>query len=219
MIDAVVFDMDGLMFDTERMVTRTWKQAGAEQGVDIPEELSFATIGLDAEKSGRIFYEKLGDSFDYQLGRDRRVELMTQEIEANGMPIKPGLFELLDYLEQKGLPKAVASSTGKSRVEYYLQKAGIQDRFQALVCGDMIEHGKPEPDIFLKACALLGKAPENCLALEDSPAGIRAAYKGNLIPVMIPDQIPPTPEILVMVRAKKDSLFDVIAMLEHREIE
>ena len=130
-----------------------------------------------------------------------------------GLPEKPGVHEILEYLKENRIPTALASSTRRTAVMEHLDRAGITSYFQKIICGDMVEHGKPAPDIYLKACEELGAAPGQALAVEDSFNGIRSAYAAGLYTVMVPDQLPPTEEILALVDKKCDSLTELQAQL------
>ena len=160
--------------------------------------------------------EACGEDFPCERFFARRVEIMDAIIAKNGLPVKPGLYELLDFLEQNGYRRAVATSTRREHAMRYFSMAGITDRFDAVATGDMVQRGKPFPDVFLKACELLGEAPENCLALEDSLNGIRAAFNGGIQPFMVPDLVEPDAETLALLRGKGQTLRDVIRFLQQQ---
>jgi len=213
MIKGIVFDMDGLMFDTERLINRGWYFAGRQAGYDITEETVFKTLGLDLGKTRRVFLEDLGEDLDFDAIDTVRVDFINDFIEKNGVPMKPGLIELLDFLKSNRYKMTVATSTDRKKAAHLFQKAGISPYFDDIVCGDMVEHGKPEPDIYLKACQLIGVAPGECLALEDSLMGIQSAYSAGMKPVMIPDLVEPDSETIKRLYARLPSLFDVIDLL------
>ncbi len=213
MIKGIVFDMDGLMFDTERLVAKGWAFAGQQMGLDITEAMAFKTLGLNAADTNRVLMNELGKAFDLSATRKIRVDYVTSYIESNGIPVKTGLFELLDYLRLNHYKITVATSTERERAQYYFNKAGISNYFNQIVCGDMIERGKPEPDIYLRACELIGLSPNECLALEDSPMGILSAYKAGMKPVMIPDLLQPDEALNSLLYAKLPTLLDVIELL------
>lgn len=214
MIKGIVFDMDGLMFDTERLSVRAWSFAGAQAGYRITEELVARTIGLDLSISRRIFKECLGEELDFDALRKIKIGYSKDAIEKYGMPLKPGLRELLRYLKNNGYKAAVASSTEAARVAYYFEKAGITGFFDGVVCGDAVQNGKPAPDIYLRAGELLGLPPAECLALEDSPAGIVSAHGAGMKPVFIPDLVASDETAEKIAFAKLGSLFDVISLLD-----
>ena len=216
MIRAVIFDMDGLMFDTERISKTAWGIAGRECGIDNGETLIYSAFGRSKEENSRMLREACGEDFPCERFFARRVEIMDAIIAKNGLPVKPGLYERLDFLEQNGYRRAVATSTRREHAMRYFSMAGITDRFDAVATGDMVQRGKPFPDVFLKACELLGEAPENCLALEDSLNGIRAAFNGGLQPFMVPDLVEPDAETLALLRGKGQTLRDVIRFLQQQ---
>lgn len=191
MIKAVIFDMDGLMFDTELLAQDGWAYAGEKMGIPISNEVFKKTLGVNINQVGQILRDNLGDGFDFPTGRHYRYEYSANYIKEHGVPVKPGLEELLEYLEKKGYKMAVASSSEKERVTQYLKLTGVEKYFSAVVCGDMISKSKPEPDIFLKAAELLETKPEECAVLEDSPMGILAAHRAGMMPIMIPDLAEP----------------------------
>lgn len=213
MIKGIVFDMDGLMFDTERLAAKAWAFAGKQMGLDITEAMAMKTLGLNAGDTNRVLCDEVGEAFDVAAARKIRVDYVTSYIENNEIPVKSGLFELLDYLKRNHYKITVATSTERERAQYYFNKAGISNYFHQIVCGDMIERGKPEPDIYLKACEIIGVAPNECLALEDSPMGILSAYRAGMKPVMIPDLLQPDEGTNSLLFAKVPTLLDVIELL------
>lgn len=217
-IKGVIFDMDGLMFDTEKLSSSCWVRVGRENGIPITEEIIDGTRGLDRRKTKLLLEEKFGEGFDFQAFSDKSREYMDEEINAKGMPIKKGLLELLEYLGEKGYRCAVASSTERPRVEFYLKTAGIEDMFYTVVCGNEVSRGKPNPDIFLKAAEKLQLEPDRCIVLEDSKYGIEAAYRAGIPAVMIPDMIMPEAETEAMLFDMKESLLEVIGLLEENRV-
>jgi len=213
-IKAVIFDMDGLMFDTERLAKDGWQKSSEILGFKITDDILKEVMGLDTENTKKVFCKSLGDDFDFNRAREVRVKYAIEHIEYYGVPIKKGLFELLNFLIKNDIKRAVATSTKKENALYLLKKAKVLDLFDEIVCGDMVEHGKPEPDIFLKAAELLGVQPDECLVLEDSPHGILAAYRGGFMPVMVPDFIKPDRETEKVLFAKCASLIQVIDLIE-----
>lgn len=194
-INAVIFDMDGLMFDTERIAQKVWQQAAVEYGYIFPESTYRGVIGLKLPDVRTYIYQQFGGDFPFDQVYHRKQQLLDIYITNQGIPLKPGLTELLDKIESRAIPKAVASSSGKQIVLRNLSAAGIKaGRFQAIVGGDEVIHGKPAPDIFLEVASRLEIDHAGCMVLEDSSAGILAAHAAGMLPVMVPDMLPPEPE-------------------------
>jgi HAD superfamily hydrolase (TIGR01509 family) len=212
-IFAVLFDMDGLMLDTERMARVAWKRALAEQGYQLDDHNYLRMVGRTVQDARLILRELFGQELPFQKVFDMRQAYYDADIEQNGIPIKPGLLELLDFLEAQLVPKAVASSTPCWFATHKLARAGIDARFKAIVCGDMVTQGKPAPDLFLEAARQIAMPPERCVVLEDSEAGITAAHAAGMVPVMVPDLKQPTPEILALAYRVLPSLYEVIPLM------
>ncbi|MGB7606642.1 MAG: HAD family phosphatase [Lutisporaceae bacterium] len=213
-ISAVIFDMDGLMFDTEKMAFEGWKQAGKSAGFDITDEIILASIGRTKVDTEKIMKQHFGEAFPYTELRNQRVIYSQNYIKSNGMPIKLGLLKLLDFLNEKGIKTAVATSSDRIRTEENLKCCNILDKFDNIVCGEEVERGKPEPDIFLLAAKKLGFRPAECIVLEDSENGIKAAYKAGMRTIMIPDMITPTDDIKKLTHQIFESLEHVIGYIE-----
>jgi beta-phosphoglucomutase-like phosphatase (HAD superfamily) len=197
-VSAVIFDMDGLMFDTEQIAQIAWRRAAADLGYEFSEDVFFSVIGRNLPDVERITRQVFGNDFPFQEAYRRKQTYVKTLVEQNGIPFKPGLLELLAWIdgEAAGKParlrKAVASSSTQEIIRRNLQLAGLEvERFDALVGGDEVQHGKPAPDIFLLASRRLDVAAGECLVLEDSNAGIRAVHAAGMVAVMIPDIIPP----------------------------
>ena len=154
-----------------------------------------------------------GTDVDYDLIRNKRIELMDDFVSKEGVEVKPGIHELLGYLKTHGVKTAIATSSPLERTMLYLSSVGLQDSFDELVSGYMVEKGKPEPDIFLYAAKKLGVEPRRCIVVEDSPAGILAAYRAGCKPVIIPDQDEPDEETMSLVFAKVKRLDRVMYLL------
>jgi HAD superfamily hydrolase (TIGR01509 family) len=188
--------MDGLMLDTERLAIPAWRDAKEAIGVDFDMSLLDAMVGRNYQDCRAMILERHGDAFP----TDRLMEAWRIAydaiVERDGIAIKHGLVDLLDWLEQAGVPKAVATSTRRSRAAAKLASAGLDARFAALVGGDEVSRGKPAPDIFLLAAERLGAPPSSCLVLEDSAPGVRAALAAGMTPIMVPDQHAPPEDIL-----------------------
>jgi len=213
-IRGILFDMDGLVLDSEALYTRFWREAAHSLGYPMTVEQSLGMRSL-GKKLGQPYLESLfGPGIDYSQVRAKRIELMDIYVNRHGIPTKPGIFELLDYMEENRIPGAITSSSPMEFIERHLSNANLLHRFQKLCSGHSIPNGKPAPDIYLLGAAELGLKPEECLALEDSPAGILSAYRAGCLPVMIPDLDQPGEDTKKLLYAKADSLTDVIALLK-----
>lgn len=217
-IKGIIFDMDGLILDTEKLLLKFWIMAANEFGFDMKREHVLGIRSLAAKYAIPKLQYIFGEKFDYYAVRKRRIELMNKYIEENGVEKKSGLDELLEYLKKHEYKIAVATATDKPRAEMYLKSVGILEYFDIMVCGPMVENGKPAPDIYLKSCELLNLEPSECLALEDSPNGIMSAYKAGCIPVMIPDLSQPDKLTARLIYKKLDRLDYVINLLESPDI-
>jgi HAD superfamily hydrolase (TIGR01509 family) len=192
-VRAVVFDMDGLMFNTEELFRDAMMAAAADGGHDLPLSFYLSTIGNSGEASRLAFQERYGPEFD--LDGLWAAASKLYEITRSQLCLKAGVIELLDFLDSVGLPRAIATSSRHEDVQHNLAAQGLLDRFQAIVArGDYLQ-GKPDPGPFLKAAERLAIAPESCLALEDSHNGVRSASRAGMMTIMVPDLVPPTSEM------------------------
>jgi HAD superfamily hydrolase (TIGR01509 family) len=196
---GVIFDMDGLMLDTERPMIGLWIAASEKSGWNIESGDVEKTLGLSERATEAFFLQEYGSRFPYQEIRAETGRLTDELFEREGIAHKPGLLTLLDHLAAIGLPLAVATSSDRDAALWKLKKAGIDGRFAALVCGDEVENSKPAPDIFLRAAARLGMDPSACAGFEDSPAGLTGLAAAGIRPVFIKDLVEPPPEILKKV--------------------
>ena len=210
MIAAAIFDMDGLMFDTERLCMKAWDAVGEEIGIGPVGYMNLKTLGVTAEKAEEIWKAEFGPDFDFFDFRARSRAFTDRYFAENPFPVKPGLYTLLDFLKEKGIPMAVASSSREAVIRHHLQAAGVEGYFSVIASGDMVTHSKPHPEIFLLACKKLGKAPETCCVLEDSPYGLQAARAAGCMPLMVPDLWQPDKETLEFLAAKADTLDGLI---------
>ena len=208
MIDAVIFDMDGLMLDTERLARRGWLAALEEFGASLTDEQYLRIVGRTATDSTAVLKEMLGADFPVEECRNRMRELYYADATENGIPVKPGLEELVDFLDEKSIKYAVATSTARKLTIPKLQLTGLLTTFPIIVAGDEIQNGKPAPDIFLAAARALDVVPERCVVLEDSSYGIRAAHAAGMIPIMIPDLAQPNDQIAKLAQAVVPSLHE-----------
>lgn len=219
MIKGIIFDMDGLMLDTEKLLTRFWKESAKEFGFEMTTEHVLSIRSLAGKYAAPKLQEIFGKGFDYTAVRSRRIELMNAFIKENGVEKKAGLDRLLDYLKAKGYRIAVATATDKERAYMYLTSVGVWDYFDKFVCNAMVENGKPAPDIYLKACEELELMPNECIALEDSPNGIASAYNAGCLPVMVPDLSQPDDKTAELLYKKIDTLDCLIDILEEENTD
>ena len=213
-VKGVLFDMDGVILDTEKLYTRFWKEAAQSLGFPMTHEMALGMRSLSRELGERQLKEYLGEEVDYQKVRDTRIKMMTAFIQENGVELKPGIQELLDFLKEKGIKTSIATSSPLDRTKEYLSKVGLVDAFDELVSGHMVPHGKPAPDIYLYAAEKLGLKPEECLVIEDSPTGLLAGMRAGAVPIMIPDQDQPTDETKARIYAVADSLKEIISLIQ-----
>ena len=212
-VTAVVFDMDGLMFDTERLARDAWRRAMAERGYELSDEVYLPAIGRTVDGACRHFAQALGPDLPIAEIEAAKAAYLLELLEP-APPMKPGLSALLDGLDELRLPTAVASSTARAEVERRLDSVGLLGRFAATAGGDEVARGKPAPELFLLACDRLGMQPSGCVVLEDSEAGVRAAAAAGMVPVIVPDLVQPSPAALALASAVVPSLREALAVVQ-----
>lgn len=201
MIKAVIFDMDGLMFDTEALAKEAWLRVGAQLGYPITEKEISQIRGSTPAASAEVFRAAFGPEFDYPKAKALRNAMVEYFIDQNGVPMKYGLINLLEQLRQHGFRTAVASSSPRKTIEKYLAMAGLGSYYDEIISAENVARSKPAPDVFLLAAEQLGVAAESCLVLEDSANGLRAAYHAGMDSVCIPDIAPPDKASLSLAAA------------------
>ena len=211
-VQAVVFDMDGLLVDTEAVVRDAMTEAARAVELKLPAEVFHRMLGLNHAEGQRILVEHFGPDFavDRFIGDVR--QRMAATLDA-GVALKAGVVELLDHLDAAGLPRAIATSSPHHEVDRNLGRRGLTQRFHAVIARGDYARGKPHPDPFLTAAAALGVAPEACLALEDSHNGVRAAHAAGMMTVMVPDLLEATPEMQDLCVRIAETLHDVCGMI------
>lgn len=219
MIKAVIFDMDGVLIDTEKYLNIYWRQAAREAGFDMTNVHALQIRSLAAKYARPYLQSIFGPEFDYEKIRARRKELMNAQLSKTGIEKKPGVDELLDYLHEKGIKTAVATATDEVRAKAYLSEIGIYEKFDQVICATMVANGKPAPDIYLYACERIGEQPQDCIGVEDSPNGIKSASAAGLHVVMVPDLTQPTEEDWKRIEAKVDSLEEIKRLLEETQLQ
>ena len=208
-MDAVIFDMDGLMVDTEMLAIEEWEAAAQAHGAQIPRAVCLAMIGLNQRDSEQLIADTLGAGFPLEAVRDEYLYRVQQRLDCGDVAAKPGLHELLDFLEVRSVRKAVATSSARSDALKKLEAVGVLHRFAVLATADEVHRGKPAPDLFLLAAERLGVAPARCTVLEDSEAGIRAAVAAGMPAVLVPDIKQPSEAIAALATRIYPSLIHV----------
>ena len=208
-VSAVLFDLDGTLTDTEKYYQITWPEALAHFGWKAEEWMPLELRSLGRPFAPLKLKEWFGDEFDYTLVRNYRKKLMEQMILKEGIPLKPGAGEVPEWLRKQGILTAVVTANDEERTKRYLSQIGLEDAFDRLICADMVEKGKPAPDIYVYACNQLQIAPERAFAVEDSPNGVTSAYEAGVNVIMIPDLTEPDEELKKKLYARMDSLFEL----------
>lgn len=212
--DAVIFDMDGVIFDSERATYDCWKELERIHGLEDISKAYYKCIGTTHARTEEIMKETYGEDFPYEKYSQEASKMYHERHDYGKLPMKKGIVELLEFLKAEGKKIAVASSTRKPTVQKQLEWAGILEYFDDVITGDMVERSKPAPDIFLKACEKLGVEPERAFAIEDSFNGIRSANAGGLRPIMVPDMLMPDDEMRELAEKILDDLIQVIDYLK-----
>lgn len=210
---AIVFDMDGLLFDTERLYHEALHLAAAEAGHTVAPDFFTRTIGLPRAQCRALLLSHFGETFavdDFHAAWIRHFWVIAE----TRLVLKPGVLELLDTLDQLRLPRAIATSSSRQTVERHLIAHNLTERFETFVARGDYEVGKPAPDPFLRAAERLGVEPRSCLALEDSHNGVRAAHAAGMMTVMVPDLLEATDEMRAKCLAIAQSLHHVREMIE-----
>jgi HAD superfamily hydrolase (TIGR01509 family) len=208
---AVIFDMDGLMLDTEPLAARAWTAAAAQVGIAFDDAVTPRLVGRNFPDCAALIRAHHGDDYPVDALMRAWHEAYDAIVAREGIALKPGLVELLAWLERERVPRAVATSTRRSRAQAKLVQTDLARCFAALVGGDEVARGKPAPDIYLEAAARLRVAPDACVALEDSEPGVLAALAAGMTAIMIPDLAPPSPELLARAPPVFASLSEVHA--------
>lgn len=211
---AVILDMDGLLLDTEPISLRVWKQAAAELGYDLDDEVCERMIGVSQAGNRAMLLRHFGSGLPVdQLVASAQAHY-GRALDADGVPHKAGLLEFIRFLDRHQIPRAVATSTATPLAAHTLGQAGVLQHFEIIIGGEQVVRGKPEPDIFLKAAERLGHRPEHCVVLEDSGPGIHAAAAAGMRAILIPDLRAPTLETRQAADVVVESLSAAVAVIE-----
>lgn len=213
-IAAVIFDMDGVLLDTEKLYKLAAVEAAGAMGYTMAEEVHRKTVGVPGDAAALIVQQGLGPHFDY-VEFDRRWRKWMHDALSQNVPIKPGVADLIATLEVRKLPFAIATSTERAPAERHLTDAGLRHHFKTLVTRDDVHNGKPHPEPYLTAAARLAVEPANCLAIEDSHNGVRSAHAAGMQVIMVPDLLAPIDEIAALCIAVMENLDQVRAVFEN----
>ncbi|MDE6944379.1 MAG: HAD family phosphatase [Lachnospiraceae bacterium] len=206
--------MDGLILDSERVYDRAMVMSGSSFGYALDENFLKKTRGVNGGLFAQMIYGEFGKDFPLEKFRDRYREIIWEIFQKEGLGIKPGFKELHQYLIKKKLRYCLATSTNRQMAKRLLHIAGIRDVFHSMICGDEVTLGKPHPEIYRKAAAMLDVEPAECVVLEDSVNGIKAGYAAGCQVIMIPDLTEPSEEIEMLCECVCRDLFEVIGHLE-----
>ncbi|MGW4244156.1 HAD family hydrolase [Nocardia sp. NPDC004722] len=209
-VRAVVFDMDGLLLDSERLAVESLTLSGRALGYELPERFCHSLIGMPADTCRALAVAAFGPDFPLDTFFRRHETVIADLVDAGRLTVKPGVADLLDELDRRGIPRAIATSSGRDRTRHHLRAVALADRFDAIVTRQDVHHGKPHPEPYLTATAALRADPEFTLACEDSPNGLRAAHAAGLRCLLIPDLIAPTPETTGLAHRVYPSLHHAI---------
>jgi HAD superfamily hydrolase (TIGR01509 family) len=214
-VHAVVFDMDGLIFNTEELYRDAAMAAAVAGGHDIPLSFYLSTLGTPVEATRMAFTERYGQAFDFDLFWMAAKKHFYETVDMQ-LRLKAGVVELLDILDSAGLPRAIATSSSHENAQHHLAALDLLDRFPIVIARGDYSRGKPNPDPFLKAAERLGVQAGNCVALEDSHNGIRAASGAGMMTIMVPDLLPPTREMEQLCLCIVEDLHEVCTLIRSR---
>ena len=206
----VVFDMDGVIFDSERGCLNIWKELAEENGLKDMEKVFIRCIGTTVVSTRKILKDAYGEDFDVEYFQKEASVRFHEKYDDGRLPMLPGAKEVLEYLKDNGYIVGLASSTREATVKQQLTDAGLIGYFDHITCGDMLKVSKPEPDIYLLACKNLNVLPKEAIAIEDSYNGIRSAHRAGMLPIMVPDLIPADEEMKELSFKIFNNLFEVI---------
>lgn len=212
---TVVFDMDGVIFDTEALIIRCWKQVAERHGIKGMETVFKQCIGTNSAETRRIVFDHYGEDFAYDTYKVEVSEVFQEKTKDKGIPVKRGARELLSYLKVNGFQIGLASSTKKELLEQELSDAGLLKFFHILIGGDMVRHSKPDPEIYLLACEKLGVIPSETYAIEDSFHGVQSAYDAGMKVIMVPDLLEPDDAMREMAIEIFPSLMGVLGYFQN----
>lgn len=211
----VIFDMDGVIFDSERFFLECCIPAAEKAGLEGMRDVAYQCIGLTEKETEKLLWNKYRDMERLEVFRQELVSAFQARYQESGLPLKPGVVELLTFLMDAGAKTAIGSSTRSDTIKEELHDADLLGYFDVIVGGEMVEASKPEPDLFLRAAKELGCDSKDCYIIEDSHHGVRAARKAGAKVIMVPDLLPPTEEIQALTDWVFHSLLDVREFFLH----
>lgn len=212
-VKGVLFDMDGVILDTEKLYTRFWMEGGRALGYPMTKEQALGLRGRNKDSAEQRIREYFGPDASYQDIKNKRIELMDAYVDKVGITPKPGIREILEFLKERRIPCAITTASPVERVRKYLVPLGLFDLFDAVCTTHDVVHGKPAPDIYLYGAKVLGLDPGSCIAIEDSAAGIQSAFSAGCMATLVPDQDIPDEDTLTRISVLADSLTDVIEVI------
>lgn len=216
MIQAVLFDMDGTVFDTEVIYRRCWFRAAKDVGFDEDIDLFLQRVsGLNHADMTALVYRVYGDDAPFEVLWGRWLECIDEEMACGILPLKTGAPDILFAFKERGIKIALVTSSGQKTVARYLQMSGLEGVFDTIVTGNQVTHGKPHPECFLTAAEELGISPTHCAVVEDSPNGIKAAHAAGMYTVMVPDLHPCTQELRPLLWHLCDTLTDLLPLVDN----
>ncbi|WP_035772644.1 HAD family hydrolase [Butyrivibrio sp. VCD2006] len=214
-IKAVLFDLDGTLIDTEKIYQKIWPETIEHFGYHMTREQCLQLRSLGRPFAPLQFKEWYGDDFDYHEARAYRKILFEEIIARDGIGLKVGAREILEWLKERNIIIATATATDEERATRYLEKVGLLSYFDKICCATMVKEGKPKPDVYLYACEQVGVPKENCIAVEDAPNGVRSASSAGIKTIYIPDQNDDEEEVKGLYYRKLGSLLDLKNIIEN----
>lgn len=218
MLDGVIFDMDGILFDTEKLINECIVSVGSEYGIQNIDYLIERCIGVSTSESKAIYRQELGEDFPVDEFFDKIREMNDLRLAEGGMPVKPGVYLMLEYLKTNRYQIGLASSSSRRSVMHHIEAANMTEYFSVIVAGDEVEKGKPEPDIYLKVLEKMNLKGKTVIAFEDSPNGLKAATRAGINAIMIPDIIPYNEDLKPYVFERFNSMTSALEALKKGEI-
>lgn len=215
-IRGVLFDMDGVILDSEKLYARFWAEGCAAFGYQMTYPQALGMRSLSAARGQEYLSSLFGPEISYEKVRAKRIERMDAFVAANGIEAKPGVRELLDHLNARAIPYAITTASPGDRIRDHLGRLGLYERFPHICTAHEVAQGKPAPDIYLLGAKTIGVPPEACLALEDSYTGLLSAFRAGCLATIVPDLDQPSQDILSIAYARADSLTDVIDLMGKR---